>query len=157
MPGYWNAPHKNAESFFGDSFLFLTGRRKDMIFSGGENIASSEVERVIHELPQIAERAVIGVPDARWRERPVTLVVLRDGGARLDRTRCVPIAGRAWPPSRCPNVSCCAARCRATRPARSSSGCCATSWPATREDARFPKKKNGASAPLSFLSDWWAA
>ena len=97
MPGYWNAPQKNAESFFADGFfrtgdvghvdedgfLFLTDRRKDMIISGGENIASSEVERVIHELPQVAECAVIGVPDARWGERPVALVVLRDG-AQLD-------------------------------------------------------------------------
>ena len=97
MPGYWNAPQKNAESFFADGFfrtgdvghvdadgfLYLTDRRKDMIISGGENIASSEVERVIHELPEVAECAVIGVPDARWGERPVALVVLRDG-ARLN-------------------------------------------------------------------------
>jgi fatty-acyl-CoA synthase len=95
--GYWNAPQKNAESFFPDGFfrtgdvgyvdqdgfLYLTDRRKDMIISGGENIASSEVERVIHELPQVAECAVIGVPDARWGERPIALVVPRDG-ARLD-------------------------------------------------------------------------
>lgn len=95
MPGYWNAPQKNAESFFADGFfrtgdvghvdadgfLYLTDRRKDMIISGGENIASSEVERVIHELPEVAECAVIGVPDARWGERPVALVVLRPGAA----------------------------------------------------------------------------
>jgi len=97
MPGYWNAPQKNAESFFADGFfrtgdvghvdadgfLYLTDRRKDMIISGGENIASSEVERVIHELPEVAECAVVGVPDARWGERPVALVVLRPG-ATLD-------------------------------------------------------------------------
>lgn len=97
MPGYWNAPQKNAESFFADGFfrtgdvghvdedgfLYLTDRRKDMIISGGENIASSEVERVIHELPEVAECAVIGMPDPRWGERPLALVVPRDG-ARLD-------------------------------------------------------------------------
>ena len=98
--GYWNAPQKNAESFFADGFfrtgdvgyldedgfLYLTDRRKDMIISGGENIASSEVERVIHELPEVAECAVIGVPDARWGERPLALVVPR-AGAQLDEER----------------------------------------------------------------------
>jgi len=48
-----------------------------MIISGGENIASSEVERVIYELPQVREVAVIGVPDARWGKRPVAVVGLR--------------------------------------------------------------------------------
>jgi fatty-acyl-CoA synthase len=49
-----------------------------MIISGGENIASSEVERVIYELPQVREVAVIGMPDDRWGERPVAVVVLAD-------------------------------------------------------------------------------
>jgi len=48
-----------------------------MIISGGENIASSEVERVVYELPQIQDAAVIGVADARWGERPVAVVVLK--------------------------------------------------------------------------------
>ena len=52
-----------------------------MIISGGENIASSEVERVIYELPQVREVAVIGLPDARWGEKPVAIVVLGDGAA----------------------------------------------------------------------------
>ena len=90
--GYWKDPEKTAAAFFGDwfrsgdvgyldedGFLFLTDRKKDMIISGGENIASSEVERVIYELPQVREVAVIGVPDARWGERPVAVVVLADG------------------------------------------------------------------------------
>jgi fatty-acyl-CoA synthase len=47
-----------------------------MIISGGENIASSEVERVIYELPQVREIAVIGMPDDRWGEKPVAVVVL---------------------------------------------------------------------------------
>jgi fatty-acyl-CoA synthase len=49
-----------------------------MIISGGENIASSEVERVIYELPEVREVAVIGMPDERWGERPVAVVVLAD-------------------------------------------------------------------------------
>jgi acyl-CoA synthetase (AMP-forming)/AMP-acid ligase II len=95
--GYWRDPAKTAASFHADGwfrsgdvgyldadgFLFLTDRKKDMIISGGENIASSEVERAIYELEGVSEVAVIGVPDPRWGERPVAVVVLRNG-ARLD-------------------------------------------------------------------------
>jgi fatty-acyl-CoA synthase len=92
--GYWKDPEKTAAAFFGDwfrsgdvgyldedGFLYLTDRKKDMIISGGENIASSEVERVIYELPQVREVAVIGMPDQRWGERPIAVVVLADGAA----------------------------------------------------------------------------
>jgi fatty-acyl-CoA synthase len=93
--GYWKDPARTASSFFGDwfrtgdvgyldaeGFLYLTDRKKDMIISGGENIASSEVERVLYQLPQVAEAAVIGLPDERWGERVTAVVVLREG-ARL--------------------------------------------------------------------------
>jgi fatty-acyl-CoA synthase len=92
--GYWKDPEKTASAFFGDwfrsgdvgyldedGFLYLTDRKKDMIVSGGENIASSEVERVIYELPQVREVAVIGQRDPRWGERPIAVVVLAEGGA----------------------------------------------------------------------------
>jgi fatty-acyl-CoA synthase len=92
--GYWKDPAKTAAAFFGDwfrsgdvgyldddGFLYLTDRKKDMIISGGENIASSEVERVIYEMPQVREVAVIGMPDPRWGERPVAVVVLTDNAA----------------------------------------------------------------------------
>jgi fatty-acyl-CoA synthase len=91
--GYWKDPEKTASAFFGDwfrsgdvgyldkdGFLYLTDRKKDMIVSGGENIASSEVERVIYELPQVREVAVIGIADERWGEKPVAVVVLSDSG-----------------------------------------------------------------------------
>jgi fatty-acyl-CoA synthase len=74
--GYWRDPDKTAASFFGDwfrtgdighlddeGFLYLTDRKKDMIISGGENIASSEVERVLYQLPQVAEAVAVGLPD----------------------------------------------------------------------------------------------
>ena len=61
----------------------VVDRLKDMIISGGENIASSEVERVIYEMPVVREVAVIGLPDERWGEKPVAIVVLADD-ARLD-------------------------------------------------------------------------
>jgi fatty-acyl-CoA synthase len=54
-----------------------------MIISGGENIASSEVERVIYQIPGVREAAVIGVPDPKWGERPVAVVVM-NAGATLD-------------------------------------------------------------------------
>ena len=93
--GYWKSPEKTAASFFPDGwfrsgdvgyldedgFLYLTDRKKDMIISGGENIASSEVERVIHAMPGVADVAVIGVPDERWGERPVAIVVPAAGAA----------------------------------------------------------------------------
>ena len=91
-PGYWREPAKTAASFFGDwfrtgdigvldgeEFLTLTDRKKDMIISGGENIASSEVERVLYGLAQVSEAAVIGLPDERWGERVVAVVVLKPG------------------------------------------------------------------------------
>lgn len=89
--GYWNAPEKTAASFFGpwlrtgdigyldaEGFLYLTDRKKDLIISGGENIASSEVERVIYERDEVLEAAVVGAPDPRWGERPVAFLVLRE-------------------------------------------------------------------------------
>lgn len=90
--GYWRDKQKTRASFFDDwfrtgdigyldaeGFLFLTDRKKDMILSGGENIASSEVERVLYELPQVAEAAAVGLPDERWGERVTAVVVLRKG------------------------------------------------------------------------------
>ena len=90
--GYWKDPEKTARSFHGDwlrtgdvgyldadGFLFLTDRKKDMIISGGENIASSEIERVVFLLPQVNEVAVIAVPDERWGEVPAAVVVLKEG------------------------------------------------------------------------------
>jgi len=95
--GYWKDPERTAASFWpddwfrtgdvgyldGDGFLYLTDRKKDLIISGGENIASSEVERVVYEMAEVSEVAVVGRPDPKWGERPVAVVVLREG-ANLD-------------------------------------------------------------------------
>jgi len=90
--GYWRDPERTQAAFFGDwfrtgdighldeeGFLYLTDRKKDMIISGAENVASSEVERVLYALPQVAEAAAVGLPDERWGERVVAVVVLRPG------------------------------------------------------------------------------
>ncbi len=87
--GYWKDPEKTAAAFYGnwfrsgdvgyldeDDFLYLTDRLKDMIISGGENIASSEVERVVYLLDSVSEAAIIGVADPEWGERPEAFIVL---------------------------------------------------------------------------------
>jgi acyl-CoA synthetase (AMP-forming)/AMP-acid ligase II len=88
--GYWRDPEATAAAFAGgwfhtgdigvrddDGYVWIVDRLKDMIVSGGENIAGSEVERVLYEHPSVLEAAVVGRPDERWGEVPVAFVVLR--------------------------------------------------------------------------------
>jgi acyl-CoA synthetase (AMP-forming)/AMP-acid ligase II len=90
--GYWRDPEATERAFAGgwfhtgdigvrdeDGYLFIVDRLKDMILSGGENIAGSEVERVLYEHGGILECAVVGRPDAKWGEVPVAFVVLKEG------------------------------------------------------------------------------
>ncbi len=95
--GYWRDPERTAAAFHGDGwfrtgdvghldeegFLYLTDRKKDMIISGGENIASSEVERVVYQMDAVLEAAIVGLPDDRWGER-VAAVVVPKPGAEID-------------------------------------------------------------------------
>ena len=87
--GYWRDPDATRAAFEGgwfhtgdiglmdeDGYLYIVDRLKDMIVSGGENIASSEIERVLYEHESIVEAAVVGRPDERWGEVPVAYVVL---------------------------------------------------------------------------------
>ena len=68
-----------------DSFLQITDRSKDVIKSGGEWISSSDVENVAVAHPDVAEAACIACPHPRWGERPLVVVVKREGGAGLTR------------------------------------------------------------------------
>jgi acyl-CoA synthetase (AMP-forming)/AMP-acid ligase II len=91
--GYWNDAESTAKVLEPDGwfhsgdvgvvddegFLYIVDRLKDMIVSGGENIASLEVERALYEHEDVVEAAVVGRPDERWGEVPVAFVVLRDG------------------------------------------------------------------------------
>jgi acyl-CoA synthetase (AMP-forming)/AMP-acid ligase II len=90
--GYWRDPDATAAAFAGgwfhtgdigvrdeDSYLFIVDRLKDMIVSGGENIAGSEVERVLYEHDAVLEAAVVARPDDRWGEVPVAFVALQPG------------------------------------------------------------------------------
>lgn len=90
--GYWRDPVATAAAirdgwfYTGDvgridkdGYLFIEDRKKDMIISGGENIASPEIERVLYEHPAVLEAAVIGIADERWGEVPKAFVVLKPG------------------------------------------------------------------------------
>ncbi len=90
--GYYKNPGANAKSSREDWFtcedvgyrdpdgdLFLVDRAKDMIISGGENIASGEVENIIVQHPAIFECAVIGIPDEQWGEKVCACVSLKPG------------------------------------------------------------------------------
>lgn len=75
--------------------LYITGRAKDLIKSGGEWINPAEIEGVVSALPQVSLAAVIARPDVRWGERPVLVVELRDGGEDVtDETLLAALRGR---------------------------------------------------------------
>ena len=92
MKGYLNKPEATAESITEDGwfrtgdigrldpdgYLFVEDRIKDMIITGGENVYSIEVERILAEHPAVVEVAVFGVPDEKWGEA-VKAVVALDG------------------------------------------------------------------------------
>jgi len=91
-PGYWNNPTATADAFIdgwlksGDAarcddegFIYIVDRSKDMYISGGENVYPAEVENVLYQLPQVAEAAVIGIPDKRWGETGMAVLVLKQG------------------------------------------------------------------------------
>jgi fatty-acyl-CoA synthase len=91
-PGYWNQPEATAQAIDDgwlhsgdvavrdeDGYYYIVDRWKDMYISGGENVYPAEVENVIYQLPQVAEAAVIGVPDPKWGEVGRAVVVLRPG------------------------------------------------------------------------------
>ena len=68
-----------------DGCFEVIGRSKELIISGGENIHPAEIENLAAERPELQECAVVGLPDARWGEVPVLVVVVRPGRT-LDRT-----------------------------------------------------------------------
>jgi len=92
MGGYWNQPEETAkvivDGWFhtGDggvisdeNFVMISDRKKDVIVSGGENVSSIEVEDAVFSHPEVAEVAVIGIPDERWGEVVLALVVRAPG------------------------------------------------------------------------------
>jgi acyl-CoA synthetase (AMP-forming)/AMP-acid ligase II len=89
MRGYWNQPEASALAivdgwlhtgdigrFDAEGYLYIVDRKKDMIISGGENVASREVEEVVRRHPAVKDCAVIGLPDPRWGESVCCVVQL---------------------------------------------------------------------------------
>ncbi|HYC21930.1 MAG TPA: AMP-binding protein [Candidatus Bathyarchaeia archaeon] len=74
-----------------DGYLFITGRLKEIIISGGENVSPEEVEGVLSQHPAVGEVAVFGAPHPRWGEQ-VTAAVVRKGGATLSASELVEFA-----------------------------------------------------------------
>ena len=97
MRRYWNNPEATAAAFDKDGwfrtgdlgrwdedgFLWIDGRSKDLIISGGENIHPAELENVLADCPAIAESAVIGIEDPKWGESACAVIV-RKPNAQLD-------------------------------------------------------------------------
>ena len=95
--GYWQMPEKTAEEIRADGFFVtgdlgimddegrvsIVGRAKDLVISGGYNVYPKEVERLLDEMPQINESAVIGVPHADFGEAVVAVVVPTDADVVL--------------------------------------------------------------------------
>jgi fatty-acyl-CoA synthase len=93
MAGYWNLPEATARTLGADGwlrtgdagymdkdgYLYIHDRIKDMIISGGENIYPAEVESAICDHPDVAEVAVIGIPDDKWGEAVKAIVVMKQG------------------------------------------------------------------------------
>lgn len=90
--GYWKLPAETEKAFLGgyfytgdlatvdsEGYILIVDRAKDIIISGGENIASVEIENVIYTHPDVLECAVIAFPDEKWGEVPNAVVALKPG------------------------------------------------------------------------------
>ena len=91
MKEYWNKPEETADAFRGgwfhsgdlvrqdeEGYFYVVDRKKDMIISGGENIYCAEVENAIAGHPKVADVSLIGVPDEKWGETPLAVIIPRD-------------------------------------------------------------------------------
>jgi fatty-acyl-CoA synthase len=92
MLGYFHDDERSAAAFTGgwfhsgdlatidgEGYITVVDRKKDMIKTGGENVASREVEETIYRLPEVSEVAVVGVPHPRWVEAVIAVVVVKNG------------------------------------------------------------------------------
>ncbi|MEU8521256.1 AMP-binding protein [Streptomyces sp. NPDC048577] len=100
MSGYWRQPDKTTEAIDTDGWMHtgdlavmdddgyvgITGRIKDMVIRGGENIYPREIEEFLHTHPDILDAQVVGVPDDYYGEELIAWIRLRDGAAPLSAT-----------------------------------------------------------------------
>ena len=132
MRGYFRAPEVTAQVFSADGwlltgdigdrdddgFFFITGRTKELIIKGGENIAPREIDEALLRHPAVLEAATVGVPDREYGQEIAAFVVVKEGAtltaADLTRTACANWAAttrlgtcalswncRRGPPARC--------------------------------------------------------
>jgi long-chain acyl-CoA synthetase len=93
MKGYYKAPDKTAEALEPDGwlhtgdlgymdeggFVFVTGRIKELIIKGGENIAPKEIDEALYKHPAVLDAAAVGIPDKDYGEEIMACVVLKPG------------------------------------------------------------------------------
>lgn len=114
MKGYWNMPEATAEvitsdgwlrtgdaGYLKDGFVYLFDRVKDMVVSGGENVYPAEIENVLMSHPDIADAAVIGVPDPKWGET-VKAIVVKAEGKDVDATEIIAYTRERLAHYKCP-------------------------------------------------------
>jgi fatty-acyl-CoA synthase len=129
LDGWWRSGDVGTIDEFG--YLKITDRLKDVIKSGGEWISSIDMENGILDNPNVKEAAVIGVPDAKWDERPVAYVVVNDG-AEVTRDDIVATLGERFAKWQLPDEAS-STRCRALRSASWTRSCCARTGKKTSE------------------------
>ena len=117
MLGYWRDPDRTAQAFAGgwfhsgdlgvldaEGYLTVVDRKKDMIKTGGENVASREVEEALYTHPAVAEAAVFGLPHPQWIEAVSAAVVVRDGQVATPDELIAHCRQRLAASSRCPST-----------------------------------------------------
>jgi len=118
MKEYLNRPDATAEAITSDGwfrtgdigrvdadgYIFVEDRLKDMIISGGENIYSIEVERVLAEHPAVSEVAIIGVPDEKWGESVKAVVTLEGSGEGVSDADLIAFARERLAAYKCPKT-----------------------------------------------------
>jgi len=99
MSYYWDMPEETNKTIDADGwlhtgdlarydeegFIYIVGRKKDMIISGGQNIYPAEIEKALLKHPKIAEVAVVGVPDKEWNEVALAVIVLQEGESMTEK------------------------------------------------------------------------
>jgi long-chain acyl-CoA synthetase len=107
MSGYWGQPDATAEVFAGawyrtgdiarrddDGYVYIVDRARDLIISGGFNVYPAELEAVLTRHPGVADAAVVGVPDDRWGEAVLAVVVRKAGTPEVSAAELIDLCGR---------------------------------------------------------------
>ena len=161
--GYLEDPERTAAAFRGGWFhsgdlgyydehglLHVVDRKKDMIKTGGENVASREVEGAIYRHGAVEEVAVFGLAHPVWVEAVVAAIVLRDGATVTEEERSSSTAGNTWPASKRPNGSFSSIRSRRTPAANCSNARCGSVSVSNNTHSVDPEKR---AAEMTFTGD----